>query len=221
MHARIPGLGAKTGREDTCRADSLPLRGRCRNLLAPALVDSYVRPPEWRDSYLPALTLRPSSRSGRPQSGKREDMELHDIQQLAQPADSKALLLVLDGVGGLPASRGGPTELEAAQTPNFDALAHRGALGLHVPVAPGITPGSGPGHLALFGYDPLRYRIGRGVLEALGIGFDLQPGDVAVRGNLCTVGAAGRVTDRRAGRISTEDAIPVVEALDAIDVPGG
>jgi len=148
-------------------------------------------------------------------------LDLRDIQQLAQPADSKALLLVLDGLGGLPREAGGPTELEAAHTPNLDALAARGDLGLQVPVAVGVTPGSGPGHLALFGYDPLVYQIGRGVLEALGVGFDLRPGDVAVRGNLCTVDSAGRVVDRRAGRISTEDAIPVIEAMDGIEVPGG
>ena len=148
-------------------------------------------------------------------------MNLRDIQQLAQPADSKAILLVLDGLGGLPREAGGPTELEAAHTPNLDALAARGDLGLQVPVAVGVTPGSGPGHLALFGYDPLVYQIGRGVLEALGVGFDLRPGDVAVRGNLCTVDSAGRVVDRRAGRISTEDAIPVIEAMDGIEVPGG
>ncbi len=127
---------------------------------------------------------------------------------------------MLDGLGGLPREAGGPTELEAARTPELDALARAGACGLHEPVAPGVTPGSGPGHLALFGYDPLRYRIGRGVLEALGIGFDLRPSDVAARGNFCTLDAEGRVADRRAGRISTEDARPLVEALDAIEVEG-
>lgn len=130
------------------------------------------------------------------------------------------LLLVLDGLGGLPREPGGPTELEAARTPNLDGLADAGGCGLHWPVAPALTPGSGPGHLSLFGFDPLRFRIGRGVLEALGVEFDLRPGDVAVRGNLCTVGADGRVTDRRAGRIPTDEAIPVCEALDAIEVPG-
>jgi 2,3-bisphosphoglycerate-independent phosphoglycerate mutase len=145
-------------------------------------------------------------------------VDLNDIRELAAPSDAKALLLVLDGLGGLPREAGGPTELEAARTPHLDALAARGGMGLHVPVAPGVTPGSGPGHLALFGFDPLRYRIGRGVLEALGVEFDLRPGDVAARGNLCTMDAEGRVTDRRAGRISTEDAAPVIRALDGIEV---
>lgn len=130
------------------------------------------------------------------------------------------VLLVLDGLGGLPMEPGGPTELEAADTPNLDGLVREGGCGLHEPVAPGITPGSGPGHLALFGYDPLRYRVGRGVLEALGIGYDLGPHDVAARGNLATLDADGRVRDRRAGRISTERARPVVELLDGIEVEG-
>ncbi len=148
-------------------------------------------------------------------------MDLKDVQALAQDSGSKALLLVLDGLGGLPMKPGGPTALEAARTPHLDALAERGEIGLHVPVAAGVTPGSGPGHLSLFGYDPLVYRIGRGVLEALGVGFDLRPGDVAVRGNLCTVDDRGLVVDRRAGRISTDEAIPVIEAMDRIEVPGG
>ena len=147
-------------------------------------------------------------------------MNLEDIRELRIPEGESILLLVFDGLGGLPVEPGGPTELEAARTPHLDALAAAGELGLHWPVAPGVTPGSGPGHLSLFGYDPLRYRIGRGVLEALGVDFDLQPGDIAARGNLCTVDADGIVTDRRAGRISTEMAIPACEALDAIEVPG-
>lgn len=145
-------------------------------------------------------------------------MELTDVRDLVFSGGTPIVLLVLDGLGGAPRRVGGPTELEAARTPNLDALAAEGDLGLHHPVGPGITPGSGPGHLSLFGYDPLRYRIGRGVLEALGIGFDLDDGDVAIRGNLCTV-ADGLVTDRRAGRISTAEATPVCEALAAIEVP--
>jgi 2,3-bisphosphoglycerate-independent phosphoglycerate mutase len=147
-------------------------------------------------------------------------VDLADLKTLSQPADTKVLLLVLDGLGGLPLEPGGSTELEAARTPNLDRLLARGAGGVHVPVAQGITPGSGPGHLALFGFDPLRYRIGRGVLEALGVEFELRPGDIAVRGNLCTVDADGNVTDRRAGRIPTDEAVPVCELLDSIEVEG-
>lgn len=147
-------------------------------------------------------------------------MELRDLAALVQPAERRAVLLVLDGLGGLPAEPGGETELEAARTPHLDRLVRRGGSGLHVPVAPGVTPGSGPGHLALFGYDPLRYRVGRGVLEALGVGYDLSPGEVAARGNFCTLDESGRVADRRAGRISTEDAAPLVELLDGVRVEG-
>jgi 2,3-bisphosphoglycerate-independent phosphoglycerate mutase len=112
----------------------------------------------------------------------------------------RIMLVVMDGLGGLPHPRTGRTELETAATPNLDRLARGAALGLHVPVQPGITPGSGPGHLSLFGYDPVRFNIGRGVLSALGVGFELEEGDVAVRLNLATVDASGLVTDRRAGR---------------------
>ena len=149
----------------------------------------------------------------------RGDVKLGDIKALQTSGGDSILLLVLDGLGGLPREPGGATELEAARTPNLDALAEAGDLGLHLPVARGITPGSGPGHLALFGYDPLHYRIGRGALEALGVEFDLRPGDVAIRGNLCTVDHEGRIVDRRAGRIPTEEAIPVCESLDEIEVP--
>jgi 2,3-bisphosphoglycerate-independent phosphoglycerate mutase len=130
-------------------------------------------------------------------------MDFDFLRELITPAETKIVMLVLDGLGGLPSQPGGRTELETAHTPNLDALAERSALGLTVPLGPGITVESGPGHLALFGYDPLQYRIGRGVLEALGIEFDLQPDDLAVRGNYCTVDAAGVVTDRRAGRIAS------------------
>ncbi len=147
-------------------------------------------------------------------------MELQDIASLIQPSDKRVLLLVLDGLGGLPRKPGGETELEAARTPNFDALVRGGGCGLHLPVATGVTPGSGPGHLGLFGYDPLRYRIGRGVLEALGVEFDLRQGDVAVRGNFCTVDTDGRVVDRRAGRIPTEESAPLCEVLDRLQIPG-
>jgi len=131
-------------------------------------------------------------------------MDLKFLQELIMPAQTKIAMIIMDGLGGLPRELGGKTELETAATPNLDALAAQSELGLTVPVGPGITVESGPGHLALFGYDPLRYRIGRGVLEAIGIGFELGPNDVAVRGNYCSVDANGVVTDRRAGRIPTE-----------------
>jgi len=146
--------------------------------------------------------------------------QLELMKELSIRNDTKIVLLVLDGLGGAPMEPGGPTELEAARTPNLDALAARSSCGLSVAVLPGITPGSGPGHLALFGYDPLQYEIGRGVLEALGIGFDLQPTDVAARGNFCTVGANGLITDRRAGRIPTEEGAKRVELLRGIQLPG-
>jgi len=136
------------------------------------------------------------------------------VESLALEHASKIVLLVLDGLGDLPnAGYGGRTPLEAARTPNLDAIAPQCALGRLVPVAHGITPGSGPGHLGLFGYDPLTHDVGRGVLEALGAGIDLEPGDVAARANFCTVDAAGIVTDRRAGRISGETCAKLVEKL--------
>lgn len=125
----------------------------------------------------------------------------------------RILLLVLDGVGGVPNPDNGLTELEAASTPNLDALAGRASLGLHTPVAPGITPGSGPGHLALFGFDPVDYQIGRGALSALGVGFELRPGDLAARLNLATLDARGRVADRRAGRPPDSEGRRVVRRI--------
>jgi 2,3-bisphosphoglycerate-independent phosphoglycerate mutase len=142
------------------------------------------------------------------------------MRELAIDGTSKILLLVMDGVGGLPLTPDGLTELEAARTPNLDALAARSICGLSVPIAPGITPGSGPGHLALFGYDPLEYEIGRGVLEALGIGFDLQPQDIAARGNFCSLDSQGLITDRRAGRIPTEVGARLCKKLRQIELPG-
>ncbi len=146
------------------------------------------------------------------------DFEL--IKSLQSPNHTKIVHLVMDGLGGLPRDLDGKTELEAAHTPHLDALAARSQLGLAVPVGPGITPGSGPAHLALFGYDPIRYDIGRGVLEALGIGFDLQPEDIAIRGNFCTVDEQGLIVDRRAGRISTEFNRKIVALLREIELPG-
>jgi 2,3-bisphosphoglycerate-independent phosphoglycerate mutase len=125
--------------------------------------------------------------------------------KLQEHSDKKICLLVLDGVGDIAVeSTGWKTPLEAAKTPNLDALAKRSALGRLTPVAPGITPGSGPGHLGLFGYDPLEFEVGRGVIEALGLGMELKPGDVCARANFCTLDAKGIVTDRRAGRVATE-----------------
>jgi 2,3-bisphosphoglycerate-independent phosphoglycerate mutase len=142
------------------------------------------------------------------------------IKNLLIPNKTKIVLLVLDGLGGLPNKPGGQTELEAANTPHMDQLAKEGALGLSIPIRPGITPGSGPAHLALFGYDPLVYDIGRGALEAVGAGLDLKPGDVAARGNFCTVDTKGNITDRRADRISSEEAFPIIEKISTIQVPG-
>lgn len=127
----------------------------------------------------------------------------------------RILMLVMDGVGGLPDPATGLTELETARTPNLDALAARASLGLHVPVSPGVTPGSGPGHLALFGFDPVENQIGRGALSALGVGFDLRPGDVAARLNLATLDKEGRVADRRAGRPSDDEGRRVVARIRA------
>jgi 2,3-bisphosphoglycerate-independent phosphoglycerate mutase len=129
-------------------------------------------------------------------------------------------MLVADGLGGLPWEAGGKTELEAAKTPNLDALAAKSVQGASIPVAPGISPGSGPGHLGLFGYDPIKYLIGRGALEATGIGFELQPGDVAIRCNFCTLDAEGNISDRRAGRIATEESAPLAIKLRQVSIPG-
>ncbi len=148
-------------------------------------------------------------------------MDIHDLtRQLHIENDSKIVMLVADGLGGLPLEAGGPTELAAAKTPHLDALAQRGVQGLSIPVKPGISPGSGPGHLGLFGYDPIKYLIGRGALEATGIGFELQPGDVAIRCNFCTLDGDGNITDRRAGRIATEDSTPLAIRLREVKISG-
>lgn len=132
------------------------------------------------------------------------------IKPLVQKNDTKIILVVLDGVGGLPIN--GKTELEAANTPNLDALARESACGLHVPVAYGITPGSGPGHLGIFGYDPIECQIGRGILEALGLGLEVRRTDVAVRCNYATI-KDSVIVDRRAGRIPTEQSRKLTEKL--------
>jgi len=148
-------------------------------------------------------------------------MDIHDLtRELHVRNDTKIVMLVADGLGGLPLEPGGLTELETASTPNLDQLARRGILGGSIPVAPGITPGSGPGHLGLFGYDPLKYVIGRGALEATGIGFALEEGDVAVRGNFCTLDGDGNIVDRRAGRIPTEESAPLARSLREAKVEG-
>src|SRR5512139_1257925 len=123
-------------------------------------------------------------------------MDFEFIKQLMVPAQTKIALIIMDGLGGLPLERGGKTELETARTPHLDALAAQSALGLSVPLGPGITAESGPGHLGIFGYDPIKYRFGRGVLEAVGIDLHLGPNDVSARCNFCSVYSARIVTDR-------------------------
>ncbi len=143
---------------------------------------------------------------------------LDQIKDIARPTPSKIVLLVIDGLGGLPHPKTGMTELEAAKTPNLDRLAKEGICGIMDPVSPGIIPGSAPGHLALFGYDPLRFVVGRGVLEALGIDFELEERDVAARGNFCTVDERGLITDRRAGRISTQRCTELCGLLSGLNI---
>ncbi|MFH1031514.1 MAG: 2,3-bisphosphoglycerate-independent phosphoglycerate mutase [Chloroflexota bacterium] len=145
-----------------------------------------------------------------------DNLEL--IKSVARPSPSKIILLVIDGLGGLPDPQTGKTELETARKPNLDKLASDGVCGLTDPVASGITPGSAPGHLALFGYDPLVHNIGRGVLEAVGIDFDLKSTDIAARGNFCIIDKNGLITDRRAGRISTEDSAKLCQLLDGLTI---
>jgi 2,3-bisphosphoglycerate-independent phosphoglycerate mutase len=138
-------------------------------------------------------------------------MNIHNlIRDLRENNSSKIVLVEM----------GGKTELESASTQNLDACVREGVCGLTIPVLPGITPGSGPGHLGLFGYDPLEYRIGRGILEALGINFQVGPRDVAVRGNFCTVDGKGLITDRRAGRPTTERCVAMCKKLQEIKIPG-
>jgi 2,3-bisphosphoglycerate-independent phosphoglycerate mutase len=145
---------------------------------------------------------------------------LEQIKEIARPTPSRIVLLVIDGLGGLPHPETGKTELESAKTPNLDRLASEGICGMIDPIGPGITPGSAPGHLALFGYDPLKFSVGRGVLEALGIDFELKAGDVAARGNFCTIDESGIITDRRAGRLSTQICSELCKLLDGMNIDG-
>jgi 2,3-bisphosphoglycerate-independent phosphoglycerate mutase len=147
-------------------------------------------------------------------------IDLEQLHDCYVKTDSKIILLVVDGLGGLAHPDTRKSELETAHIPNLDAMAAESACGLTTPVLPGVAPGSGPGHLALFGYDPLKHLIGRGALEALGIDVELKLGDVAARGNFCTVDDRGTLVDRRAGRIPTELSAPLCEKLDAIQIDG-
>ena len=148
-------------------------------------------------------------------------MDMHELtRSLHVKNDSKIVMLVADGLGGLPLRPGHFTELETAKTPNLDGLVARGVCGGSIPVKPGISPGSGPGHLGLFGYDPLKYVIGRGALEATGIGFELGPNDVAIRCNFCTLDDRGNISDRRAGRIPTEKSAPLAVRLREVKISG-
>ncbi len=147
-------------------------------------------------------------------------MESSLYRSLINPGQTKIVMLILDGLGGLPRVPGGKTELETALTPNLDSLARQSALGMTIPVASGVTPGSGPGHLALFGYDPIQYEIGRGAMEALGIDFELRPEDLAARGNFCSLNPKGLITDRRASRIPTEKSKELIGLLSTIKLPG-
>jgi 2,3-bisphosphoglycerate-independent phosphoglycerate mutase len=141
-------------------------------------------------------------------------MDISEIwESLAEEQGGSIIYLIMDGVGGLPHPKTGKTELQTAKTPNLDRLARESICGLLEMIGPGITPGSGPGHLALFGYDPIRYPVGRGILAALGIDFELRKGDVAARANFATIDEEGRVKDRRAGRLSTAENRRICEKI--------
>ncbi len=147
-------------------------------------------------------------------------MEEDLIRSLAATTQSKIVLVVFDGLGGLPKTPGEGTELQTARTPNLDALAAQSVCGLADPISMGVTPGSGPAHMGLFGYDPLKYEIGRGILSALGVDFDLKASDVAARINFAQIDAEGNVIDRRAGRIPTEKNRQLCELLSQIHLEG-
>jgi len=142
------------------------------------------------------------------------------MKKISRTSPSKIVLLILDGVGGLPHAKTGKTELDSARRPNLNRIARDSLCGLIDPVSPGITPGSAPGHLAIFGYDPVKYNIGRGVVEALGIDLELKPDDIAARGNFCTLDGKGIIADRRAGRISTEKNTELCRSLNNIAIDG-
>ncbi len=143
-------------------------------------------------------------------------VELKQIKDLSHDSPSKIVLLVIDGMGGLPHPKTGKTELESAKKPNLDKIAKESICGLTDPVGQGITPGSAAGHLAIFGYDPIKYIVGRGIIEALGIGLELRASDIAARGNFCTIDDRGIITDRRAGRILTEKGVELCRVLNEI-----
>jgi 2,3-bisphosphoglycerate-independent phosphoglycerate mutase len=142
------------------------------------------------------------------------------MMKISRTSSSKIVLLIIDGLGGLPHPETGKTELESARKPNLNRVARDSLCGLIDPVSPGITPGSAPGHLAIFGYDPVQYNIGRGVMEALGIDFKLKPDDIAARGNFCTVDNKGLITHRRAGRLATDKNAKLCRLLNDIAVEG-
>ena len=142
------------------------------------------------------------------------------MKRISRTSPSKIVLLIMDGVGGLPHPKTGKTELESARKPNLNRIARDSLCGLIDPVGPGITPGSAPGHLAIFGYDPVKYNIGRGIVEALGIDLELKPEDITARGNFCTVDNRGIITDRRAGRVSTDKSTELCRSLNNIAING-
>ena len=142
------------------------------------------------------------------------------LSSIRKKTNSKIVMIVVDGLGGMTDPSTGKSELETAELPNLDKLASISSCGVSTPVLPGITPGSGPGHMALFGYNPIKYLLGRGVLEGLGIGAPIEKGDVAARGNFCLLGNDGKIIDRRAGRITTEECVELVELLKQIKIPG-
>jgi len=147
-------------------------------------------------------------------------IEFEHMKKISRTSPSKIVFLIIDGVGGLPHPETGKTELESARKPNLSRIARDSLCGLIDPISPGITPGSAPGHLAIFGYDPIKYSIGRGVVEALGIDLELKPDDIAARGNFCTVDDRGIISDRRAGRVSTDKSTELCRSLNDIAIDG-